>query len=288
MPRSNCRFRTLSVQDAIFFGFSILLPNVLVWSGAGILVGALHHFLLRFLVSDGGSFTLAERLVEAILITMWPLSIAVGSASLTQDGERPSLPQVLKFHHMFSLAFSVFSLLFVSLGGALVLQQILVWIFPGEVKSLPALLMGPVSTSAGMALYSLMMLGGGILGLAYAFAPFVAFHEGKEFLEAMERSRHLSRELKLEMFFLYGFLFIEVTLGFFTVAFLPKEPTLLNRVVESLVLCWTVGLGGAVWNHAYRQAIALDEFIPDDGVLQAHRRHIVPDSALDANISEEP
>ncbi len=252
------------------------------------MAGALHHLLLIFLAPDGGSLTLAERLVEAILITLWALSIALGSATRTQDGEKPSLSQVLKFHHMFSLAFSVFSLLLVSLGGALVLQQILVWVFPGEAKSLPSLLMGPVSASAGLALYPLMMLGGGILGLAYAFAPFVAFHEGKEFLEAMERSRHLSRELKLEMFFLYGFLFIEVTLGFFTVTLLPKEPTLLNRVLESLVLCGAVSLAGAVWNHAYRQAVALDEVVPDDGALLAPRRHVVPDSALDVNISEGP
>lgn len=210
-------------------------------------------------LSLGGGPTLAERLLEALLLSAWPLAVAAETGSLAQDGGHPHLGHIFKVGHLFSTTFSMVCLALISLGGAMLVVQIFSWFFPGLVQPLGRTLMGPASVSAGWSLLPLLLLGGVCLGLPYSFGPFVSLHEGKGFLEALERSRFLSRGLKYGLFFLQGFLFVVLSGGLFFFSMIPNAPTLGNHVLESLAMAGVACLSGTVWNHVYRQAVTLDE-----------------------------
>ncbi|MBK8871284.1 MAG: hypothetical protein IPN19_09630 [Elusimicrobia bacterium] len=95
-------------------------------------------------------------------------------------------------------------------------------------------------------------------GLPYSFGPFVVVHEGEGFLSAFERSRFLTRDLRINLFFLQGFLFVVLCGAFSVFSAIPNRPTFTNHVLESVVITATSGLVGLVWNHAFRQALDLE------------------------------
>lgn len=237
-------------------------------------MGVVHHFLLLFLGINGGTVTLAERLLEALFLSAWPLGFAAESAALEQDGENPGLAHFFKVRNLFSLTFSMVCLCFISLGGAMIVVQLGVWFFPGGVEPLNRTLLEPASASAGWSLLPLLSLGGILLGLPYSFGPMVTLHEEKGFLAALERSRLLTRDLRISMFFLQGFLFVILCGGFFVFNAIPNAPTFTNHVLESVAIAGVASLVGTVYTHAYRQAVALDAEPALSSVARGGRIHI--------------
>lgn len=242
-------------------------------------MGVVHHFLLLFLGMNGARLTVAERLLEAIFLSSWPFCFSSEVAAKEQDGGNAGLAQLFSVSSLFSVTFSLVCLCFIAMGGALAFVQLSAWIFPGVVEPLSRTLMGPVSVSTGWSLLPLLAMGAMTFGLPYSFGPFVALHERKGFIEAFERSRFLTRDLRISIFLLHGFLFITLCVGFLMSNRIPNAPTLTNRVLESLVIVGTAGLASAVWDHAYRQALRLDVVPVGPAPVRGGRIHI-PDSSL--------
>lgn len=240
-------------------GFSVFFSRVFFWAAGGLLLGVVHHFLLMFLAIEGAPISLSERLLEALILSAWPLGFAAIIATEEQEGGTPRFEGLLKVPHLFSLALSMLCLSLLSLGGAMLFVQVFAWFFPGTVAPLGQILLEPVSVSSGWSLLPLLILGGMLLGIPYAFGPLVAVHEGKGFLAALEKSRFLTRGLRIGIFFLQGFLFVLLCGAFFVCNRISNAPTFTSHVLESLVIAGTATLGGAVWNHAYRQAVNIDE-----------------------------
>ena len=278
-PSLSLKFRTISLQDALTFGGGLFFSHALLWMAAGVLMGVVHHFLLLFLRLNGGSVTLAERLLEALFLSAWPLGFSAESAALEQDGGNPSLANFFKVRKLFSLTFSMICLSFISLGGAMVLVQIGAWLFPGGVEPLNRSLLEPASASAGWSLLPLLSLGGMLAGLPYSFGPMAALHEEKGFLAALERSRWLTRDVRFSMFFLQGFLFVILCGGYFVFNAIPNAQTFTNHVLESVVIAGAASLVGTVYTHAYRQAVALDTEPVLSSVGLGGRIHI-PDASF--------
>jgi hypothetical protein len=245
----------------------------------GLLLGVVHHFLLMFLSVNGASVTLSERLLEALFLSAWPLGFAAVAVAEEEEGGNPSFGDFFKVSHLFSLTFSMVCLSLISLGGAMLLVQIFAWFFPGVVAPLSQTLTEPVSVSSGWTLLPLLILGGMLLGIPYSFGPFVALHEGKGFLAALEKSRFLTRGIRIGIFFLLGFLFVLLCGAFFVFNKIPNMQTFTSHVLESLVIAGTASLGGAVWNHAYRQAVKIDEEPPLRSSVRGGRIHI-PDQPI--------
>ena len=236
----------------------MFFSQFLLWGTMGLFLGVVHHFVMGFL-SLGGGPTLAERLFEALMLAAWPLAVAAETGSMAQEGAHPHLGHIFAVNHLFPTALSMACLAFISLGGAMAVVQVFSWFFPDVVQPMSRSLMSPSSVSAGWSLMPLLFLGGTCLGLPYSFGPFVSLHEGKGFIVALEQSRFLSRGLRTGLFFLQGFLFIVLCGGLFLLARIPHVPSLANHVLESLVVAGVACLSGTVWNHAYRQAVTLDE-----------------------------
>ncbi len=257
----------------------MFFSQVFLWGTAGLFLGVVHHLLLEFL-SMGGGPTLAERLLEALVLSAWPLAVAAETGALAQDGGHPHLGHIFKVGHLFSTALNMFCLALISLGGAMLVVELFTWFFPGLVQPMGRSLMGSASVSAGWSLLPLLLLGGACLGLPYSFGPFVALHEGKGFPEALERSRFLSRGLKTGLFFLQGFLFVVLSGGLFVLSKISNAPTLGNRVLESVAIAGVACLAGTVWNHAYRQAVTLDEEHVAPTSVRGGRIHILDQDDL--------
>jgi len=236
----------------------MFFSQILLWGAMGLFLGVAHHFVMGFL-SLGGGPTLAERLLEALMLAAWPLAVGAETGSMAQEGGHPHLGNIFEVKHLFSTAFSMVCLAFIALGGAMAVVQVFSWFFPDVIQPMSRSLMNPSSVAAGWSLLPLLFSGGTCLGLPYSFGPFVSVHEGKGFIEALERSRFLSRGLRTGLFFLQGFLFIVLCGGLFLLARIPHVPSLTNHVLEALVVAGVACLSGTMWNHAYRQAVTLDE-----------------------------
>lgn len=272
-------FRTISLQEALSAGFRFFFSRFFLWVAGGVFLGVVHHFLLMFLSINGTPVTLSERLLEALFLSSWPLGFAAVAVAKEEEGGNPSFGELFKVPHLFSLTFSMVCLSLLSLGGAMIPVQVFAWFFPGIVAPLSQTLTEPVSVSSGWTLLPLLVLGGMLLGIPYSFGPFVALHEGKGFLGALEKSRFLTRGIRIGIFFLLGFLFVLLCGAFFVCNKIPNTPTFAHHVFESLVIAGTAGLGGAVWSHAYRQAVKIDEEPSLLSPVRGRRIHI-PDQPV--------
>jgi hypothetical protein len=249
------QFRFLSVDDSVVFALQELVLALGLGLFCGAVLGVVHGALLDLL----GRMTLLSRLLEALLISLWPLCVAANVGSRLEEGEQPTLGDLVSLDNFVPLLPVSLALFCIAMVGALAVNQIALWIGRGSVDSLWGYLASAPSLSGGMAAYPLFVLGGMLLGVGFSFAPFVAIHEGGGPLDVLARSRHLARELKWGMLFLHGFLFITVSFAFVLLALLPNEPTFVNRVMEASVISIAALVTGFVWNHAFGQALALEK-----------------------------
>jgi hypothetical protein len=282
-PKDKTHFRLLSMQDAMGFGFGAFFSHYFLWGTIGLLMGVVHHYLMGFLAPNG-SPTLSERLVEGVFLFLWPFVVSAHAASQAQDGGKPSLGDLLSLRHFFSVTFSIISLVAISWGGAYLLVEGFVHFFPEGVKPLSQTMTEPFSVSSGWILLALMALGGAAVAIPYSFGPFVALHEGEGFIKPFERSKYLSREIRIGLFFLHGFNFLIVCGGYLLFSKLSKGSTLFHHVGESIVIAALAGLVGPILNHAYRQAFALDE---DPTIRRAPRETRVRVRIQDDDLSDQ-
>lgn len=222
---------------------------------------------------------MAERLLEAVLLCAWPFGFSAHAANQEQDGGNPGLASLFTLPHLFSVTFGLVCLTLLVLGGALAVVQVFAWWLPGAVDPVGTTLTSPASVSAGWGLLPLLALGGMTFGLPYSFGPFVVVNEGEGFLSAFERSRFLSRDLRLNLFVLQGFLFVVLCVAYFVFNAIPNAPTFTNHVLEALVITGTAGLTSVVWNHAYRQALDLEKEPTGPVLVRPGRIHISDSSA---------
>lgn len=283
LPKDKTHFRLLSFQEAIGFGFGAFFTHFFLWGTVGILMGVAHHFMMGFLAPNG-SPTLSERLIEGVFLFLWPFVVSACAASHAQDGGKPSLGDLLRLRHALSVTFSVLCLVALAWGGAYVLVQGLVHLFPDWVTPLGQMMMEPFSVSSGWFLLTMMALGGAVVGIPYSFGPFVTLHEEEGFIKSFDRSKYLSREIRISLFFLLVFCFMVACGGYFLFSKLSGGSSLLHHMGESLVVAAVAGLLGSVLNHAYRQAFALDE---DPTVRRASRETRIRVRIQDDELSEQ-
>lgn len=274
----NLTFRTLSVQSALSFGTRVFVSHIFLWISAGLLVGVFHHLLMSFLCLGGGPVSLGERLLEALLLCAWPFGFSAHVANQELDGGNPGLSSLLTVPHLFSVTFGLVCLALIALGGALAAVQVFAWWLPGAVDPLGKTLTSPSSVSAGWGLLPLLGLGAMTFGLPYSFGPFVVVKEGEGFLSGFERSRFLTRDLRINLFFLQGFMFVVLCAGYVVFNAIPHQFTLTTHVLESLVITGTAGLVSLVWNHAYRQALDLEKEPGGPVLVRPGRIHIADSS----------
>ncbi|MBP9127522.1 MAG: hypothetical protein KBG07_01980 [Elusimicrobia bacterium] len=283
----NLTFRTISIQTALSFGTRVLFSHIFLWIAAGLLVGVFHHVLMSFLSLGGGPVRLGERLLEALLLSAWPFGFSAHVANQEHDGGNPGLSSLFTVPHLFSITFGLVCLALLALGGALAVVQVFAWWLPGAVAPLGATLTSPASVSAGWGLLPLLALGGMTFGLPYSFGPFVVVHEGEGFLSAFERSRFLTRDLRINLFFLQGFLFVVLCGAFSVFSAIPNRPTFTNHVLESVVITATSGLVSLVWNHAFRQALDLEKEPQGPTLTRPGRIHISDSSVSLSSLPPE-
>jgi hypothetical protein len=120
----NLTFRTLSVQSALLFGTRVFVSHIFLWISAGLLVGVFHHLLMLFLCLGGGTVSLGERLLEALLLCAWPFGFSAHAANQELDGGNPGLSALLTVPHLFSVTFGLVCLALIALGGALAAVQV--------------------------------------------------------------------------------------------------------------------------------------------------------------------
>jgi hypothetical protein len=270
--REYFQWRSLSVDDAVRFGWSFFVLQMGLGLVCGVFLGGVHAALLKFF--GGGGMTLLIRMVEALLIALWPLSLSARLAEKLEEGKSPSVFDLLPFKNIFSLLVVTFALFALALGGALLYNQIAVWIWPDYFFPLWRHLWAPPSLVGAASVYPMLFLGALTLARGFFFAPFVAIHEGGGPFEVLGYSLYASRELKWAMFFLLGYGFITVTGALILLVLIPNDSSYSSDMLEASVIGATALVNGFVWNSAYGQAMALEKPRQRFSVLK-RRRYVV-------------